>query len=113
MNWIIMAAFAVAGQHAEPTVSDAIPTWLGIVLGVGGVFVGGGVQWGITTTRVSRLEQDVCACASKERVEALEKLIAAHHDGLEKKLDKLEEIMEALRAEFHVLQRGGHTGGGR
>ena len=65
-----------------------------------GVVLGGGVQWGITTTRLNRVEKDVEKCATAERVTGLEAVMRANHDGIQKKLDKIEDTLELIRDEL-------------
>lgn len=77
-----------------------MPEWLTIMIAVGSGLAGGGVGWGVLTTRVARLEKDTEKCASAERVDGLERVMEAHHDGIEKKLDKIEDTLEALREDL-------------
>jgi demethoxyubiquinone hydroxylase (CLK1/Coq7/Cat5 family) len=81
-----------------------MPEWLTILIAVGSGLAGGGAAWGVLTTRVGRLEKDIDTRASIERVDGVERLVEAHHDGIEKKLDKLEDLIELLRADIHRLR---------
>lgn len=87
-----------------------MPEWLTILIAVGSGLVGGGAAWGVLTARVSRLERDVEVRATVERVAALEKMVEQRHDGLEKKLDRIEDTLEQIRAELHRARENTNPG---
>lgn len=78
-----------------------MPEWLSILISVAAGLAGGGAAWGVLTTRVGRLERDVDQRATSERVGALERRVDDHRDDISKKLDKIEDTLEAIRAELH------------
>lgn len=74
--------------------------YMGLAGGVASSLVFVGIAWGVFTSRVGRLERDVEARATVERVSALERRVDDIHNGIEKKLDKIESTLEALRADL-------------
>lgn len=102
----------IAAQHpVDPEAASSLPTWLTIVIGVVGVVLGGGVQWGITTTRINRLEHDVGERASKESVDALSRRVDDNHDGLKETLGEIKQAVEGLRSD--LARRSDNTNPGR
>ena len=89
-----------------------MPEWLTILIAVGSGLAGGGAAWGVLVTRLSRVERDVERCATTERVDGLVRIMDARHDGIEKKLDKIEDTLEALREDIASM-RSGNTNPGR
>ncbi len=88
-----------------------MPEWLTILIAVGSGLASGGAAWGVLTTRLARVERDVERCASCERVDGITRVMDARHDGIEKKLDKIEDTLEALRGDIAELR--GNTNPGR
>ena len=78
-----------------------MPDWLlsALIAAVGPVAAAGALWW-----RVARVERDVELRATTERVNAIEKVADARHDGLEKKLDKIEDTLELLREDIRAAR---------
>ena len=89
-----------------------MPEWLTILIAVGSGLAGGGAAWGVLVTRLSRVERDVELRATTERVDGIIRIADARHDGIEKKLDKIEDTLEALREDIASM-RSGNTNPGR
>ena len=78
-----------------------MPDWLisALSAGVPALLAIGGLWW-----RVARVEKDVELRATTERVNAIEKVADARHDGIEKKLDKIEDTLELLREDIRAAR---------
>lgn len=85
--------------------------WLNLALGPVSALVAAGIVWGTVMTRLGRVEKDVEQRATVERVNGIEKVQDSRHDGIEKKLDKIEDTLEAIRSE--LASGRGNTNPGR
>lgn len=81
-----------------------MPEWLTIMIAVGSGLVGGGVGWGVLTTRVGRLEKDGEKCASTEALAALSRRVDDNHDGVKESLSEIKETLRVMRDELHALR---------
>lgn len=77
-----------------------MPDWLNLAFGPISALVTAGVVWGTVVTRLGRVERDVDLRATIERVNGIERVMDARHDGIEKKLDKIEDTLEAIREQL-------------
>ena len=81
-----------------------MPEWLTILIAVGSGLAGGGVGWGVLTTRVGRLEKDTEKCATIEAVTALSRRVDDNHDGLKDSLSEIKDALRGVREEIHALR---------
>ena len=79
-----------------------MPDWLNLAFGPISALVAAGIVWGTVVTRLGRVERDVEVRATVERVTGIERVMEARHDGIEKKLDKIEDTLEDIRERLHA-----------